>query len=692
MDAIRERLRDLRILVVDDDKDTREMLRFILERDAGQVIAVSTVAEALEAYKSFPPNVLIADLGMPGANGYALIALIRAHDKQLGRSTPAIALTAYTSPADQETALAAGFQRYMSKPFDPARIIEVILSLLEEPPGNVATIIKKHHDEIIRLWNNEARQSASARGLPAPAFHNLMPEFLSALGSGGELGRLSGKQRDLIERHLSTRIRQGFDLGEIIEEIVILGRVVSQMWETDPAEQRPHAEDIQRFFGELNAASTIVAGMFREHMLEDEQTEKRYARLLQQIASEALTKDAQPFKQRLRDALQLIMVAMHAEAAALLLLEPDCKTLTTAASVGAADGVFEKYVTTPDPSSFIGRVVAHEGPTTVFDALTTDLHVDDVLKRNGVHSLLGIRIPPRHKLKGVLYVGLTASRPFSTRELRRIETLADRLELHLDNARLYADLEEKSRDLQEKVEALTMERALRERYMSILTHDLRGPLTVAKLGSVLLTHHPEKLDERRELAAKIDANIDRAERMIRNLLDANRIRANERLPLRLDECDLGDIARIVVEELATLHGERFLLDIEEGVRGTWDADELRRALWNLATNALKYGAADKPVTIMVKRTSSDVQLSVHNHGSVIAGEDQAHLFDPFIRTQQAQTGGQTGWGLGLTLVRGCAEAHGGTVTVHSSAVSGTTFTLRLPQDSRPYQPGHKSAA
>src|SRR5690242_15328283 len=218
---------------------------------------------------------------MPGANGYALIALIRAHDKQLGRSTPAIALTAYTSPADQETALAAGFQRYMSKPFDPARIIEMILNLLEQPQGNVATSIKKHHDEIIRLWNNEARQSASARGLPAPAFDNLMSEFLSVLGSGGELGRLSGRQRDLIERHVSARIRQGFDLAEIIEEIAILGRVVSQMWETDRAEQRPHREDIQRFFGELNAASTIVADVFREHMLEDEQTEKRYARLLQ---------------------------------------------------------------------------------------------------------------------------------------------------------------------------------------------------------------------------------------------------------------------------------------------------------------------------------------------------------------------------------------------------------------------------
>jgi CheY-like chemotaxis protein len=129
-----ERLRDLRILVVEDDSDTREMLRFVLERHTGKVTAVSTVEEALEAYKTFVPSVVIADLGLPGANGYALMTLIRAHDERLGRSTPAIALTAYTSPADEETALAAGFRRYMSKPFDPAWIIEAVCSLLDEPP------------------------------------------------------------------------------------------------------------------------------------------------------------------------------------------------------------------------------------------------------------------------------------------------------------------------------------------------------------------------------------------------------------------------------------------------------------------------------------------------------------------------------------------------------------------------------
>jgi CheY-like chemotaxis protein len=122
-------LKDVKVLVVDDDKDTREMLRFVLEQAGARVMSAASVVEALESYKTSAPNAIVADIGMPENNGYALIASIRELDKELGRTTPAIALTAYTSPADRETALASGFQKYMSKPFEPRKIIEAIRSL-----------------------------------------------------------------------------------------------------------------------------------------------------------------------------------------------------------------------------------------------------------------------------------------------------------------------------------------------------------------------------------------------------------------------------------------------------------------------------------------------------------------------------------------------------------------------------------
>jgi signal transduction histidine kinase len=314
----------------------------------------------------------------------------------------------------------------------------------------------------------------------------------------------------------------------------------------------------------------------------------------------------------------------------------------------------------------------------VIDAATTELEVSDGLRRSGIHSLLGVRLRPRHRLLGVLYVGLSETRAFSTREIRRIEALGERLTLHIDNAKLQAEL-------LDKIEALTNERDLRERFVSVLAHDLRGPLSAAKMNAQVLLRYPERLDERRDLATRINTNIDRTDRMVCDLLDAHQIRSGKQLPLQLDRCDLAAIAREVVEELASIHGERFILEAEDGVRGIWSAAVLRRAVWNLAANAIKYGAPDKPVTIAVRRTDGGAQASVHNFGSVLSRKDQAHLFEPFARTRSAQAGANRGWGLGLTLVLGCADAHGGTVEIESDAATGTLFTLELPLDARPYQ-------
>jgi CheY-like chemotaxis protein len=125
-----DRLRDVRILAVDDDKDTLEMLRFILQQQSANVVTVESVTKAAETLRHFEPDVIVTDIGMPDYNGYALISLVRAKDEKEGRTTPAIALTAYTSAADKETALSAGFQKYLSKPFDPAELIDTIRSLV----------------------------------------------------------------------------------------------------------------------------------------------------------------------------------------------------------------------------------------------------------------------------------------------------------------------------------------------------------------------------------------------------------------------------------------------------------------------------------------------------------------------------------------------------------------------------------
>jgi len=120
-------LEGLKLLVVEDDEDTRELLRVLFQTNGADVRAVSSVTEALAAYDAARPDVVIADIGMPEYNGYTLIGRIRARDREIdGRIVPAIALTAYATAIDRDTVLSAGFQLHIAKPFEPAALVNVV--------------------------------------------------------------------------------------------------------------------------------------------------------------------------------------------------------------------------------------------------------------------------------------------------------------------------------------------------------------------------------------------------------------------------------------------------------------------------------------------------------------------------------------------------------------------------------------
>jgi CheY-like chemotaxis protein len=119
----------INILVVEDDADTRDLLKVLLETHGGKVTATGSVPDALKVYDTSRPDVLVADIGMPDYNGYTLIGRVRAKDREHGRIIPAIALTAYTTAMDRDTVLSAGFQVHMPKPFEPNRLVAVILEL-----------------------------------------------------------------------------------------------------------------------------------------------------------------------------------------------------------------------------------------------------------------------------------------------------------------------------------------------------------------------------------------------------------------------------------------------------------------------------------------------------------------------------------------------------------------------------------
>jgi len=122
-------LEGLKILIVDDEADTLDMLKVALEQYSAEVRTEGSVREALEALREWTPDLLVSDIGMPGEDGYDLIRQIRGLGTEYGKRIPAIALTAYSRSEDRIRVLSAGYQMHLAKPIDPTELATVLASL-----------------------------------------------------------------------------------------------------------------------------------------------------------------------------------------------------------------------------------------------------------------------------------------------------------------------------------------------------------------------------------------------------------------------------------------------------------------------------------------------------------------------------------------------------------------------------------
>lgn len=230
------------------------------------------------------------------------------------------------------------------------------------------------------------------------------------------------------------------------------------------------------------------------------------------------------------------------------------------------------------------------------------------------------------------------------------------------------------------VRKLEEERELRERFVAALSHDLRTPITSAKLSAQTLRKAYSNDEKVLRTSDRMVSNLDRVENMIQDLLDASRLSAGEKLPLNREAGELSAIVHSTIEELRHIHGNHFeIIEENNHIEGNWDTSGIRRMIENLCNNAVKYGDIGKPITVRIGSNSKEtVFISVHNYGKIIPADTIWQLFEPFSRTLEAQTSGKKGWGIGLMLVKGLVDAHGGTIDVSSSEEKGTTFTVTLP--------------
>jgi signal transduction histidine kinase/ActR/RegA family two-component response regulator len=124
-----------RILVVDDEEDNREVLKMLLEECGAHVVTAASAAEAFQALRETKPELLVSDIGMPGEDGYGLIARVRALPATEGGGVPAVALTAYARVEDRTRALTAGFDMHVAKPVEPAELLSLLTHLIAASPA-----------------------------------------------------------------------------------------------------------------------------------------------------------------------------------------------------------------------------------------------------------------------------------------------------------------------------------------------------------------------------------------------------------------------------------------------------------------------------------------------------------------------------------------------------------------------------
>ncbi len=217
---------------------------------------------------------------------------------------------------------------------------------------------------------------------------------------------------------------------------------------------------------------------------------------------------------------------------------------------------------------------------------------------------------------------------------------------------------------------------IQETFTHTLAHDLRGPISTTKLCAELLLKRAKDEVACISLAGRISMAMDRINGMIADLLDAGKLKAGANMSLSLQECDLGETLRSVVEDKNFLHGNRVKYISRGSVRGNWDEKGMHRVFENLLANALKYSPAGSLVFVEMNKFEDIVIIKFQNSGSPISVDELGILFQQYRRLRSSNE--KPGWGLGLTVVRGITESHQGTVDATSTLEEGTIFTIILP--------------
>ncbi|HEU4389200.1 MAG TPA: GAF domain-containing protein [Blastocatellia bacterium] len=299
-----------------------------------------------------------------------------------------------------------------------------------------------------------------------------------------------------------------------------------------------------------------------------------------------------------------------------------------------------------------------------------------VLRQLGYRSLLAVPLLREDQIMGGLTIFRRTPGSFPPEVVNLLQTFATQSVLAIQNARLFREIEDKSR----QIEAANRHKS---EFLANMSHELRTPLNaIIGFSEVLQERLFGELNEKQaEYTDDILTSGRHLLSLINEILDLSKVEAG-RMELELATFDLPlaiDNARTFVRERATKHGITLDVDIDKRL-GDYKGDErkIKQILLNLLSNAVKFTPEGGRISIHARQTNGAVEISVSDTGIGISPENQPKIFEEFRQVGNNYAHKTEGTGLGLTLAKKFVELHGGKIWVESEVGKGSVFTFTLP--------------
>jgi signal transduction histidine kinase/CheY-like chemotaxis protein len=317
------------------------------------------------------------------------------------------------------------------------------------------------------------------------------------------------------------------------------------------------------------------------------------------------------------------------------------------------------------------------------EAEPPDPHVDALL-RHGWRSMVAVPLRREEEIVGALVVRRKTPGALAPQTVDLLETLANQSVVAIHNARVYGELERKTRELEVASQH-------KSEFLASMSHELRTPLNaVIGFSDVLLDRMFGELNERQdEYVRDIRSSGRHLLELINEILDLSKVEAGQ-MELDVDSVALEELIThgvAMVRERAGRHGIALACEVEPGL-GTAQGDELKlkQVVLNLLSNAVKFTPDGGSVTISARRVGDEAHVSVADTGIGIAPEEQERIFEAFQRGGRAARTSAEGTGLGLTLSRRIVALHGGRLWMQSEPGVGSTFSFAIPIGREPAAP------